>query len=255
MCLIAFALNQHEKYPFILAANRDEFYGRKTAPLHWWEDHPAVIGGRDLEAMGTWMGMNKNGRFSAVTNYRDLSNIDPGRKTRGKLTSNFLISEMTPEAYLSNLDKESDQYNGFNVLVGDYRKLYHYSNYEKKINPVPDGIHGLSNSLFNTPWPKVKKLKSQLETILVNGPDIEKLMDILGDESLAPDEQLPNTGVGYEMEKKLSAACIRMENYGTCCSTIILIDKDQNVTYVEKTYPVDGRKETEVMEKFVLTGS
>mgnify|MGYP006276319001 CR=1 FL=1 len=252
MCLIAFALNQHEEYPFILAANRDEFYQRKTAPLHWWEDHANILAGRDLEAMGTWMGMSKEGRFAAVTNYRDLSNIDPSRKSRGDLTKNFLLDQSQGKTYLEALYEESDNYNGFNLLVGDVKNLYHYSNYEKKINAIPDGIHGLSNSLLNTPWPKVQWLKDQLKNSLEGPLYPEDLMKLLHNESLAPDDQLPDTGVGYEMEKKLSAACIRMEGYGTCCSTIILADKKGEVTYYEKTYPVGGRKESEVMERFVI---
>ena len=50
----------------VVAANRDEFYGRPSAPPS--EIEPGVVAGRDLVAGGTWLGMNRHGLFVAVTN-------------------------------------------------------------------------------------------------------------------------------------------------------------------------------------------
>jgi len=240
MCLIFLSLNNHPKYKLVIAANRDEFYTRKTAPAHFWNDHPEIIGGRDLEASGTWMAMNKNGRIAMVTNYRDPANINPNAPSRGKLVSDFLLSDLSGPDYLLDVSHHGKKYNGFNLIVGTPDELYYYSNYKEGVEKVGSGIHGLSNHLLDTTWPKVVRGKSifdkqiQTKEIIPN-----RLFEFLYDQEQAPVDQLPNTGIGLEREKALSSMFIKTKGYGSRCSTVVLIDKENRVSYSERVYDVE----------------
>lgn len=240
MCLIFISVNSHPDYKLIVAANRDEFYKRKTAPAHFWEDYPHLVGGRDLEANGTWLGMSKGGKISMVTNYRDLRNLKPVAPSRGQLVSDYLLNGDKPDEYLQTISKRGHEYNGFNLVVGYPDELYYYSNYKEGIERVPEGIHGLSNHLFNTPWPKVirgkEKFANAIESTIV---DPQELFDLLYDEQIAPDEQLPDTGIGLERERALSSMFIKSPDYGTRCSTVLLIDRDNNVQFTERIYDLN----------------
>ena len=250
MCLIAFAVDAHPDYKLILAANRDEFYKRPTSPAQYWPDQPSILAGRDEQAGGTWMAISKSGRFSAVTNYRDLSNIKDDAISRGDLPVNFLMQDVTPEDYMKQVHEIADAYNGFNLLCWADDQMCHYSNYEGKVNIIEPGIYGLSNALLNTPWPKVKKLRSSFSSAIEQKFDHESLLSLLVDGTAAPDEELPDTGVGLEWEKMLSPVCIRSENYGTCCSTIVTISRSGVVEFTERTYPVGNRKEGDAFFEF-----
>ncbi|MCB0488548.1 MAG: NRDE family protein [Cyclobacteriaceae bacterium] len=240
MCLIFLSVNYHPKYKLIVAANRDEFYKRKTAAAHYWEDHPDILGGRDLEAQGTWMAMTKEGRIGMVTNYRDLSNINPTAPSRGKLVSDFLLSEASADEYLKDIHESASEYNGFNLILGTPEGLSYYSNYQSKIIKLDAGFYGLSNHLLNTPWPKVERGKSMMSPILQQDqvePDL--LFEVLRDEKIAMDSELPKTGLELERERALSAMFIKTPNYGSRCSTVIMIDKKNNVNYIERVYDLD----------------
>ncbi|MEM0940038.1 MAG: NRDE family protein [Bacteroidota bacterium] len=251
MCLITFAYHIHPKYKFILSANRDEFYVRPTSTACWWKDHPEVLGGRDLEAMGTWMGVNKNGRFAAVTNYRDLKNIKPDAKSRGHLPTDFILGKDSPEAYALKVHREGDQYNGFNLLLMD-EEIAYVSNYSEETYELGFGLYGISNALLDSPWPKVEKAKSSLEKLIQKDFQIEDLIEIMMDTETAPDHSLPETGLDYLREKALSSMYIQAPDYGTCCTTAILIDFDGNVEFVEKSFPVGNRKKQIVSFKFKI---
>jgi len=240
MCLIFLSINNHPTYKLIIAANRDEFYQRQTTAANYWTDHPEIIGGRDLEASGTWMAMNKNGRISMVTNYRDLKNLKQRAPSRGALVSNFLTSEKNEKEYLEEIEMRANQYNGFNLIVGNADALWYLSNYKKGIERVSDGIHGLSNSLLDTPWPKVEQGKKKFEAIIAS-PQVQAqpLFSMLFNEQLAEDSQLPDTGVGLERERMLSAIFIKSPNYGTRCSTVVLIDQKDNVIFSERVYDLN----------------
>jgi uncharacterized protein with NRDE domain len=237
MCLILFAYNVHPIYKLIVAANRDEFYGRKTAPAHFWEDHPEILAGRDLEKMGTWMGVTKNGRFAAVTNYRDPKEITDRKLSRGELVSSFLNSSERPADYLKIMERNAGLYPGYNLLVGSPSELYYFSNITKTSTKIKRGIHGVSNHLLNTEWPKVKRGKENLAEILNRKEDlmIESLLGILQNNDVAPDESLPNTGVTLELERMLSSIFIKSEGYGTRSSTVLLM-KENEIIFNERVY-------------------
>ncbi|MEM6642133.1 MAG: NRDE family protein [Bacteroidota bacterium] len=249
MCLITFAYHTHPKYKLILAANRDEFYRRPSAKADWWEDHPEILGGRDLQAMGTWMGINKNGRLAAVTNYRDLRNIKENAQSRGELTTKFLLGDATPEDYVKEVLKEGGNYNGFNLLVLDQAMAY-VSNYSDQTFDLNFGIYGLSNALLDTPWPKVEQSKQALEYVIQKKFVMEDLFEIMQDEQTYPKKNLPDTGLSPEMEKALSAMHIRTADYGTCCTTALTIDYEGNVHFAEKSFGRDNKAQEVVEYEF-----
>ncbi|MDE3839305.1 hypothetical protein C0966_08050 [Bacillus methanolicus] len=236
MCLILFAYRVHPDYPLILAANRDEFYERPTAPAAFWDDHPSVLAGRDLEKGGTWMGVTRTGRFAAITNYRAPGHDRSDAKSRGFLVSDFLTGTDKPKEYLEIVQQDRGLYNGFNLLVGDTESLYYYSPILNEISKVEPGIHGLSNAVLDTPWPKIKKGKEELTQAISNNIiDEALLLSILSDSEEAPEEELPDTGIGREWEKMLSPIFIKSSTYGTRASTILIIDNDNNIVFNEKS--------------------
>lgn len=239
MCLIVFAYKVSSEYPLILLANRDEFYDRPTQKAHYWggEGQAEILAGKDLQAGGTWMGVGKNGKWAAVTNYRDMDNIKKNAPTRGDFVPQFIKSKASAEQYLLELKKEASKYNGFNLLVGDKNGIFHYSNISDAITEVQPGIHGLSNALLNTPWPKLNRAKEMLENLIQNN-DFSKttLFNLLNDHTKALDNQLPATGLPKEIEKELSSIFIATGNYGTRCSTLLFIDKNEEMKFVERRY-------------------
>lgn len=240
MCLINFSFHQHPIYKLIIVANRDEFYARPTKEAHFWEDEPSILAGRDLQQMGTWLGISKNGRFAAITNYRDPSLPEIGRYSRGEIVRNFLTSNENPYTFISNLAKNREDFAGFNVLLGNSNQLLHYNNILDEKTEIAPGTHSLSNHTLNTPWPKVIKGKTRLQEVQERNSEeinIDELFQILLDPQQAPDEKLPNTGVGIEMERALSSLYIHIPpNYGTRSSTVLLIDQNDQVTFVERTF-------------------
>lgn len=237
MCLIFLSLNNHPTYKLIVAANRDEFYQRKTAAADYWSDHPQILGGRDLEASGTWMAMNKKGRVAMVTNYRDLKNLKQTAPSRGALVSDFLLTDMHANDYLQSIEPKAHAFNGFNLLVGNVDELYYLSNYKQGIEKLNSGIYGLSNALLDTPWPKVEKGKAHFATLIEKqNVDAEVLFNMLYNEERAADALLPDTGVGIERERMLSSMFIKSPNYGTRCSTIMLVNHNNHVQYHERVY-------------------
>jgi uncharacterized protein with NRDE domain len=237
MCLIFIALNQHPNYKLIIAANRDEFYERKTAAAGYWQDHPEILGGRDLEAGGTWMAMTRSGKISMITNYRDLKNLKPKAPSRGQLVSDYLFESKSPENYLKEIDPRKQEFNGFNLIVGSSQELWYLSNYKEGIEKIANGIHGLSNALLDTPWPKVRGGKRKFESVInTEKIDPDNLFNMLLDDHIAPDSELPDTGVGLERERQLSSMFIKSPGYGSRCSTVVLIDNDNHVLFSERVY-------------------
>lgn len=236
MCLIFAALNHHPVYKLIVAANRDEFYNRRTSAASYWKDYPNVVGGRDLEAGGTWMGMTTGGKISMLTNYRDPANIRADAPSRGHLVADYLEQEVNPEDYAKHIQLHAAEYNGFNLVVGTVDELYYLSNYKDGITRLDNGVFGLSNHLLDTPWPKVVKGKKKLEPLLGKS-DItaDDLMDFLYDSETAT-ENLPNTGVSPELERALSSMFIKTPNYGSRCSTVVLVDRRNRVQFTERVY-------------------
>jgi len=248
MCLIAFAWKAHDAFPLVVAANRDEWRERPTARLHWWnaesatddqedggmrrrrfavapddQTHRAILAGRDLKDGGTWMGVTRGGRFAAVTNFRDPKSVKQGAPSRGKLITDFLLGDLAASDHAERLLREAARYNGFNLLLGDAGSLCYVSNRAPAVRILEPGIYGLSNGLLDEAWPKVAHAKARLAAALPALPDEAALWHLLGDDAAAPDDALPDTGVGLEWERILSPALIRTERYGTRSSAVLLV--------------------------------
>lgn len=237
MCLILFAWKMHPNFPLVLAANRDEFYERPSAPADFWDDAPDLLAGRDLRDGGTWLGITRGGRVAALTNYRDPASLKIGAPSRGMLVSDYLRGRENPGAYLGRIAPEADRFNGFDLLVGDPDELFCFSNRGARERLQP-GIYGLSNHLLDTPWPKVMRGKGALKALLQreNGVSPEALFALLADRTPSPDDRLPDTGVGLEWERLLSPLFIESPDYGTRSSTILLIDRNRSVTFIERVF-------------------
>lgn len=237
MCLIAFSYKQHPKYDLVFAANRDENYDRPTRRAQFWDKHPHILAGKDLKAGGTWMGITKDGQFSATTNYRDTAIEKKEPPSRGHLVLDYLKSDGNPEQYLREVDQSAEQYMGFNLLAGTVDQLAYYSNQQREIQLLDSGLYALSNHLLDTPWPKVRWAKSELDKIIRQGIISEEtLFDLLADDREAPESELPDTGIPNDIEKKVSPIFIKSDGYGTRCSTVLLIDKGGQVKFSERRF-------------------
>jgi len=239
MCFILLGLNAHPDYPFILAANRDEFYARPAQAAEFWQENPNIFAGRDLQAGGTWLGINRTGRIAALTNFRNPGSHDPRRESRGHIITGWLNSNESTEEYLGKLDSSTIKYNGFSLLAGDLKNIYFYSNCSNE-KPIllTQGIYALSNHLLDTAWPKAIAGKQRFENIINSRNEymVSELLELLSDKTQAPDENLPTTGVGIELERSLSSIFIETPDYGTRCSTVILTDQNGQVEFIERTF-------------------
>jgi uncharacterized protein with NRDE domain len=183
------------------------------------------------------MGINRSGQIAALTNYRDPSITKQDPPSRGEIITQYLTRQKGAQSFLKDLNQRAGRYMGFNVLVGTASKLYHYSNCEGTINPIKPGVHGLSNKLLDTPWPKVEKAKFDLKKHISAGSiDKEALFKMLKNDSPAPDDKLPDTGIPAELEKQVSPIFIKGEKYGTRSSTILLVDKNGKIDFTERRY-------------------
>ncbi len=237
MCIIFFSYKSHPQYKLIVAANRDEFYKRATKLATFWDDCPSILGGRDLEQNGTWMAIKKNGSFGMVTNYRDFSLVKEKAFTRGNLVKDYLMNNEFVEDYLDKIKNDREKYNPFNLILGDNEKLYYYSNVEDEIKKIYPGIYGVSNHLLDTPWPKILRGKRAFQNIVKRKSLIEpeELFKILSDDVIAEDKKLPNTGIDIDLERMLSPIFIKSPDYGTRAQTVLLIDNDDKVTFIERS--------------------
>lgn len=239
MCLIVFAYKEHPKYKLILAANRDEFYSRPARRAQFWKEEgfSELLAGKDLEAGGTWMGISKSGNWGALTNYRDPSSIRENPPSRGELVLDYLKNNSQMESYLSEIQAKAQEYNGFNLLAGDRNSVWHYSNVTDAITELSAGIHGVSNALLDTSWPKLDQAKKDLEAVIqTDNIDVEELFQLLKNEHKPPEDQLPDTVIPKEWEKAISSVFIKTETYGTRCSTLLLIDQQNEATFTERKY-------------------
>ena len=240
MCLILIAYQTDARYRLVVAANRDEFFRRPAAPADYWPDAAHILGGRDLEKGGTWMGVATDGRWAAVTNFRDGSNARPGARSRGELVADYLRDPALPGTYADSVRHGARDYAGFNLVFGNHQHLHYYSNQQTATMMLGPGVYGLSNGLLDTPWPKVERGKSALSGAIASsqGPDglVESLLAVLSDRSIAPDDALPNTGIGKDWERRLSASFITAPGYGTRASTVLLLTGDGEIHFRERCF-------------------
>lgn len=242
MCLILFAYRYHPGTDLLVLANRDEFHARPALQAAFWKDRPDLLAGRDLAAGGTWLGVDTRGRFAAVTNFRDPGQVVSDATTRGSLVPDFLDPDTGGNRFLARLVRKGNRYNGFNLLAFDGKDLVWWSNRSFTEPAVlAPGLYGLSNHLLDTPWPKVEEGKRAFSRLLASGlTQPLELLQVLEDGTTYPAERLPDTGVGHKLEIMLSAAKIEGAEYGTRCSTVVKLESDGGVHFLERTHiPAD----------------
>ncbi len=251
MCLILIAWQAHPDYPLVVAANRDEFFARPSAAAAFWPDAPQVLAGRDLEAGGTWLGVSREQRFAALTNYREGRQAAADARSRGALVADFLTGAASPSAYLAQVAAHAADYNGFNLFVADGQRLAYYANRgERPPRFLSPGIYGLSNHLLDTPWPKLATAKASFAGALAELPTQAAFFDLLADQEIVADSHLPETGVPLAWERILSAVFVRSEDYGTRASTLLVRHRDGLTTLIERSFGAGALPSGEVCERF-----
>jgi len=243
MCLLAFAYKTQNHRPLIVASNRDEFYPRPTLPMHWWSEAP-ILAGKDLDAGGTWLGLSRNGRFAAVTNYRYVDEsgaIESKPKSRGQLVTDFLQSDQEAIDWANKLEDDAANYGGFNLLLYDGDSLVYLNNFEDLApQTLKPGVYALSNNRLDSPWPKVNHAREQLEQLIerkqLGADHLETLIATLALQKTYAPELLPNTGVPQEWETLLSSPFIVAEGYGTRASAAVIISAGGEIAVAEQTY-------------------
>ncbi|OUE43360.1 hypothetical protein BZY95_08280 [Billgrantia desiderata SP1] len=236
MCLIAFDFRPQAPIALRLVANRDEFHQRPTAALAAWQDAPDIVGGRDLEAGGSWLAVHRRGRVAAVTNVRDPAlAVAPDAPSRGQLVHEALECPDLSAWLLRLAGGEGWRYAGFNLLAGDGERLWHLhrGRDELLLTQVAPGIHGLSNATLDTPWPKLVVARQGLAAAQRRRWP-EDALEAFGDTRSADDGHLPDTGVGLELERRLSPPFIVGEQYGTRATTWLEWDAGAGVVVLEE---------------------
>lgn len=254
MCVILFAIGAHPGFPLIVAANRDESYARPAAPAAFWQDHPKICAGRDLLQGGTWLGITSDGRFAALTNYRQLPRMGPGPRSRGELTLDYLRGSEDAVKYLSRVSERDAEYNGYSLIAGTTDQLCFYSNRDPGVTTISAGVHGLSNRLLNDPWPKVEQGVAVLRS-LHNAEEAQlslSLFALLADSTPAPDHLLPSTGITLERERDRSALFIPGDAYGTRASTVVLVAANGDVLFSERRFGPKGTPLGAIEHRFTL---
>lgn len=252
MCVLAFAWRVHERFPMVIAGNRDEFHERPAAPAHWWEEHPGLLAGRDLREGGTWMGMTRRGRFAVVTNIREPAETgDAEFRSRGGLVTEFLTSALSPAAWAANLD--AGEYRGFNLIFGDLEQALYLSSRDESASALEPGVYGLSNHLLDTPWPKVVRTRDGLARWLDGqNPNINGIFRMLANPQQAEDASLPETGVPLEWERRLSSVFIVHPVYGTRASTVMMWDRSGEAYLEERSFTATGESRESRRFEFAL---
>ncbi len=240
MCLIAVGWRASPRFPLVLAANRDEFHDRPSAPANWWPGPTRVLGGVDLRAGGSWLAVDAGGRLAAVTNRRDMQHTPLNPRSRGNLVRDFLAQNKDTAAFLDELMGGAATYAPFNLLVADTGRLAYYGSGDSGWRDLKPGIYGVSNAPLDTAWPKVEKLKHALNEAIQSADPTAALFQALADNTPADDALLPDTGVGIDVERRLSAPFIRSPDYGTRCSTVVVHNAHGAVRFAERRFDAAG---------------
>ncbi len=233
MCLLVMGWRTHTDLPFVVAANRDEFYARPSLPAHFWKDQANIFAGKDLQAGGSWLGVNTTGRFAAITNIRNPASHDAKASSRGELVSGFLNTDISAESYAIDTIQMASRYNGFNLILCDGHTLVYCSSGQDHPQILAPGIYALSNATLDTEWPKTRSARQKLENWLKNPEPVETLAGLLNNKQQAADHTLPKTGISEDMERALSAEFIELESYGTRCMTGLQVDQKGEAKFYE----------------------
>jgi uncharacterized protein with NRDE domain len=266
MCLILFAWQTHSEYPLIVAANRDEFYARRTRPASWWGQAVSLLAGRDEEAGGTWLGINRRGRFAVVTNVRAPNERNPHATSRGLLVLSALQTSQPMREWLDDCVSRAHSFNGFNLIVsepvavgsrGPGAELVYLSNrLDNGVHRLQPGVYGLSNAFLDTPWPKVTRAVTAFSCQIAQRVSTDNLLKLMAEREVAGELELPSTGIPRDWERALSAIQIRANGYGTRATTILTVRRDGLVSFVERSFdPGDPDSSSDRRFEFMIDGA
>jgi uncharacterized protein with NRDE domain len=260
LCIVLFSYANHASYSIIVAHNRDEYYERAALPAHFWGDNPNILAGRDLEYGGTWLGVTRNGRIALLTNYRKGRPVHERKLPRGLLVPHYLAGSLSPRHYAEALYVEREKYRPFNMILGNLDKIVSLSSESDGMRSLDPGYYGLSNNLLNVSWPKVRRGLVAFRKAVTEGEGGSKadltasLFEILSDPTPARDDELPDTGIGRELERVLSPIFVRTPVYGTRVSTVVLLRRDGGATFLERTFAPDGGEPSTSTYRFQIGG-
>ncbi|MEP6657205.1 MAG: NRDE family protein [Betaproteobacteria bacterium] len=251
MCLAVIGLDAHPRYALVIAANRDEAHARPASPAAWWDE--GWLAGRDLRGGGTWLGVDRRGRWAFLTNVREPGNKDPAAPTRGALVTEILGDPALPADSLARRKTDMARYNGFNLLAGTMAHGWWLSNRTGGPQALPRGVHAVSNAGLDTPWPKVVATRHAFANwCAAGGGDFDPLFAALASRAEAPDAALPQTGVSLEWERRLSAPFIVSAEYGTRCSTVVAISHEGQAIFMERSFDPLGAPAGSVEHRFTV---
>ena len=242
MCVAYISYAQYKECPLLIASNRDEYHKRPTKNAHFWLKEKNILAGKDLLSGGTWFALDKAGRWALITNYRDPSIKLSVSRSRGLIILDYFYSNLNAKNFVHTLQKNQASYYGYNILIGDLENLYYYSNISQTIQKLSAGCFAISNHLLDTPWPKLRSGKQDLEKLLKERapPKKDDIFSLLGDREMAPENELPSTGIEKEWERTISARFIVNPDYGTRSSTLFYRDSQGLNNFVERTYTENG---------------
>lgn len=244
MCLVVFAVEPDDAHVLLLAGNRDEFHGRPTQSLAWWDDRPGIVGGRDAQAGGTWLAASRHGRFATVTNSRDAQPPAPGLRSRGLLVTDFLESSSDPVEFLADID--GAEYAGFNLVLSDGVSVAYGSNRGAEPRRLERGVYAVSNAVLDTPWHKVEYARSAFRDLLAAGiPGDDELMRLLSDERRAPIDSVDPGPLPEDVAHAVTAPFIVTPDYGTRCTSVVRLGARGDISIVERRFDARGRAEGE----------
>ena len=241
MCLVVFAWKSHPDYKLIVAANRDEFHARPSQEAHWWPDSPDILGGRDLQAGGTWLATARSGRFATVTNYREQQRVRNGLRSRGEIVTDFVSSGVAAATYVASFARKN--YAGVSVLAADHENICYTSNRGDDPVTLAAGVYGLSNASLDSPWSKLTRTKSALTTLIESRKvNATELLRLISDKTPAAGTEVDNSELPFKVARALTAPFIVADTYGTRCSTTLLIGNDGRVEFCERRFNPDGTR-------------
>lgn len=240
MCLVVFAWKAYPDYRLIVAANRDEYHSRPAQDAHWWPDNNTILAGRDLQAGGTWLGLSRTGRFAAVTNYRERQQRKNAARSRGDLVTGFLNGDASPAGYCRSI--KGERYSGFSLLAADSDELACVSNRGEPTQVLRPGLYGLSNAALDTPWPKLLRSRNALRSLVDSGEvNFTSLFRLLSDRVPAAIEDVQSDDLPFELARSLTAPFIVTPEYGTRCSSVVLVDYSGRIEFAERSFASSGR--------------
>jgi uncharacterized protein with NRDE domain len=243
MCLVVFAWKVHPRYRLILAANRDEYHERRSSPLAQWKNQRDILAGRDLQAGGTWLAIDRHGRFGVVTNFRDLQPPLPGARSRGELIPAYLSQSASTSQYVPEIESNVSDYSGFNLLLGDADSMWYVTNRaERGARELTPGVYGLGNQLLDTPSPKVTRVLRGFESaIQMSAVSSSTLFQLLSDRTQCATQATDApSSIGPDLQRALAAPFVAHSIFGTRCSTALLIGTSGEIEMSERRFDADG---------------